>query len=330
MDTIFWGLLVELIVFLVAWQFKQDRDRFLVLLAGTIIAGLIAFNFWPFIVPGETAAESRPPTTEVEPSPIPSPAMTLTPTKDRPTAIPTPPPSPTTTAVPEIVEFENPSVSIVVHDNRGNSGEGLVRFRILVAGNPQRDTMFRIWPVTKDIAGEWSLAENTNLGTSYTHQSTDSNGTLEQVLPSGMYAIIDDEGRTIKRCDKLGGTWGIQGFDGNDREEMIVFPIYAGKITEVAVSLGLLEVALLSSDGSAVKDHLVYVYPQIYDVASQPMKSEDYLNEICDTGATGLATFALGQGTYVVDIPRRNSWPESTFDVNVVAGQIHRETIIKQ
>jgi hypothetical protein len=231
------------------------------------------------------------------------------------TARPTiaPPASP-----PKTIDFDNPAVSIVLKSSEISDGNGMAHFEFQADNTPLRDISLLFVPAVIDIAGRWTSGYEA--GTIY---KTDPNGVIEVALEPGNYAALNRDAAAV--WNKLMGNWGIQGSNSNGRLiEMIVFPIEAGKTTEITVELSILEIGLISTNGDALKNKLIYVHCQGKDIAGNIIPSDRCKwNE--QTDIAGLATFYLGSGTYFI---RVYNFPKNDvyfYDISLDVGETRRE-----
>lgn len=107
---------------------------------------------------------------------------------------------------------------------------------------------------------------------------------------------------------------------------MIVFPIMAGKTTDIVVSLNKLEIGLVSAEGDAIKDNAVLVACQETDIAGKKMLDTDLCNWMVETDPTGIATFNLGPGIYGLMVGSGTDY-SFYYDIALGTGQVRREII---
>jgi hypothetical protein len=288
---------------------------------------LVAIGNWLFPFSPRPRAQATPAQTESVAlvPPTRTPTLTSTPLPSEieppiPSSEPSEPPTPRITSSPQVIEFDNSGVSIVVYDNPGNSDQGKLRLQFLAGNTPFRAKSWDVRWATKDIVGRWTAGELVDSDT----WDADSNGVIELSLEPGDFAVHP---HSYFSSDQIRGTWGIQGSDRYGRaEEMIVFPVFSGKTTEIKMSLARLEIGLLSSQGDALKGKVVRIYCQGTDIAGKKIPIDDeYCYGLRKTDLTGIATFTLGAGTYMGYVYR---FPQDDFyfyDISLQPGQVRRE-----
>lgn len=257
---------------------------------------------------------NAPPTQRNNNTPYPSdtPEISIIPSETpKPTS--RPPASP-----PKTIEFDNPAVSIVVKSSDISDGTGAAHFEFYADNTPLRDISLLFVPAVVDISGRWTSSYEA--GTVY---KTDSNGVIDVSLEPGDYAAVNEDAGAV--WNKLMGAWGIQASSSNGYPtEMIIFPVEAGKTTEITVNLSVLEIGLISSNGDALKDKLINLYCQGKDIAGKIVPS-DRCQWFEKTDITGLATFYLGAGTYYISV---YNFPDNDvyfYNITLGVGETRRE-----
>lgn len=228
----------------------------------------------------------------------PSPTLTATsaPTSSTPVALGT----------PEAVAFENPTVNISLYEGTNlPHGYGSVVVEIMASGSPLQGVQIAFAPAIQNITGEWAKGDIKDWPPELRKGCcpiyvTDLNGVAGEVFPQGDYILLD--ATSYGSFPRLQGSWGIVGRDGNNPVQMVPFTIRAGKITKIALSLAQLDIGVLSADGHAVVRNVVWVYCQGADIAGDPISAEGCRQDSLKTAATGIATFYLGVGTYMVRV----------------------------
>ena len=231
-----------------------------------------------------------------------------------PTALFTPEASPT----PEIIPFDNITTKI----ERYSGSTGFI-IQMTGGGTPlQVTTRIDIAQAAQAISGEWTLDP---LHTSSKTYELDFNGQAKDDVQPGYYILYTSSPGA--GFDHLRGTWGISGLVFGNERQLVPFTVMSGKITKVTISLAKLEIGVLSPGGHAVFGELVQVYCQGQDVAGNPVGLE---KSGCDniyhkTNTTGIATFYLGAGTYIVEVMM---FDPHTVHNNIVVGPGEHKTII--
>jgi hypothetical protein len=213
------------------------------------------------------------------------------------------------------------------------SNENNLSITLLAGGAPIREDFlsFLISPASKDIAGSWTALEDS--GQTY---EPDINGVISASLSPGEYALVYTEGGRYHT--PLGGSWGtVTGMKPNGyRQQLVVFSINSGEKTEIEIPLATLEVGLLSKSGEALREKYVKIYCQGTDVSGKKIPAEDETGCYAvygHTDATGLVSFNLGAGTYVIyvseDPPAYDDIQEDIykFDANLVSNEVKRVII---
>lgn len=223
------------------------------------------------------------------------------------------------TSIPQVVEFDNPAVSITVTDSGDTRKQGNVHFQFSAGDTPLRNVALLFASATQDITGRWTAADA--IGQIY---KSNPDGVINVLLAPGDYAALNMDGSAY---NQLMGAWGIQASSSDGLPtEMIVFPVVVGKTTDIVVSLARLEIGLISTQGDALKGKAAKIDCQGTDIAGKKVPSgrcEVYQK----TDITGVATFNLGPGTYMVLI---DNWPRDGvyfYDIFLEAGQVRREIL---
>jgi hypothetical protein len=211
-----------------------------------------------------------------------------------------------------------------------SSNESNLCITLLAGGAPLRDDFlsFLISPASKDIAGNWTaLIDGSE---SY---SPDINGVISASLDAGEYALVFLEGQRYHAA--FGGSWGTNiGMKENGyRQQLIVFSINPGEKTSIEIPLSKLEVGLLSNSGEALRDKYIKVSCQGTDVSGKkiPADAETGCYDVYGhTDETGLVTFNLGAGTYVIYVSEDPAAYDDInqeiykFDVNLAPNEVQR------
>ena len=192
--------------------------------------------------------------------------------------------------------------------NEPDLGEdGMVLVRVLAAGFPYSRETVHIQKAVMDIVGYWSVP----LGPFKSPDEVD--GTVRFVREPGDYAVWLD----------TGGNWGIEGRKDGGSAQLIPISVQRGKVTQVDISLAVLEVGLLSQEGNAMVDERIWAHIPDRDVAGNKILGDEYI-EYAHTDERGIATFVLAGGTYVLDW-----WPgafhdNEYLDVSIQVGERKR------
>jgi hypothetical protein len=238
----------------------------------------------------------------------------------QPTTTPTETPTPRITSAPQAIDSSNEGVAITIYDLAANDNHN-VYFQALAGGDPINNVDFDFYEVTQDIAGNWTQVDR-DVWT-FSNERTNSDGVIQGTLSPGMYAIEPDWWDT-----RIFGTWGIESASG----EVIVFPVFPGRRTEIVLSLAIIEIGVLSPDGEALRNKRVYVECQGVDIAGNIISDDrcDDHNWAYFTDQTGLGKFVVGAGTYIVGINYNNYGRRYTYlsDVTVSPGEVRREILI--
>jgi hypothetical protein len=222
-------------------------------------------------------------------------------------------------STPEIIPFENVTTTI----ERSSGSTGFI-IQILGGGKPlQKITRLDVARATQAISGEWTI--DPSVVNSTTHE-LDVNGMVTDSVPPGDYIMFTSS--ETAWFDNLGGTWGIFGLGFSYEIQLIPFSVQSDKTTKVTISLAKLDVGVLSPDGHAVSNALVYIYCQGKDIAGNPIALEKSgcKNRFEKTDTTGLATFYVGAGTYIVEV----AWGSPStvrYDITVSPGENKTEII---
>jgi len=203
-------------------------------------------------------------------------------------------------STPEIIPFENVTTTI-----DRSSGSTSFIIQILGGGKPlQKTTRIDVARAAQAISGEWTIDPSV---TYYKTHELDVNGMVKDSVPPGDYIMFTSS--ETAWFDNLGGTWGIFGLRSSNEIQIIPFSVQADKTTKVTISLAKLDVGVLSPDGHAVSDALVYVYCQGQDIAGNPIALEKSgCRRYEKTDTTGIATFFIGAGTYIIEVPYRSPY----------------------
>lgn len=274
------------------------------------------FNFFPFIASVPTLIPTNTTIPSDTPQPLPTATFTRTP---NPTSTITPSPSPT----PQRIPFDNLGVEILVYDNppeRLESDEGMVRIVLTAGDNPISDVKFLILLAAQDFAGAWNI-----VGGSGQIFDPDINGVLEQTLSPGDYVLYRESG-------SLGGLWGIPILrDSRFAGQAVVFPIIAGKLTLVRISLAQLELGVTYRNGVVFRNGAyAALYCQGIDIVGNKIIDE----ENCSLGGRsyagidgiGISTNNLGVGTYMIIItePFPGNGERIVHDIELLPGETRR------
>lgn len=229
-------------------------------------------------------------------------------------------PVPVSTSVPQVVKFANPGVSIMLHDGQGETN---LRFTILSGGAPFNDARISISAAVQDIAGVWRVEGG---GVGEVGGYTDANGAINKYLEPGIYAAYNDvAGQNF-------GTWGIEGVTWQEPNDVIIFPIEAGKTTEVLVSLAQVKVGFIQQ-GQALIRIKVRLYCQETDIAGNKVPSlrceQHYYHDNPEPEANGIVTIARGAGTYIMEVKNKSTGETiyTKYDVRLEPGEVYEEII---
>lgn len=185
-----------------------------------------------------------------------------------------------------------------------------------------------IYPVVKDIAGNWQL-EHPGFGSQYYFKFS-SQGVAEEEIPSGNWMVKPD---IAVYNAHLYGRWGNT-IIGD--EIGFVFPVRSGCTTKSTLLGGKLEIGILDSTGTNARiDTLVTVFCQTTDIAGKKISDIS-----CPGGQygvrensepAGVATFYLGPGTYYIVVTGpfngANYNPKNYYDISISVGEEKRVTI---
>jgi len=200
-------------------------------------------------------------------------------------------------------------VEIIIFDDANAGPKGQILLEITAAGEAL-DISYPIRKATQDFTGEWRVIDE-YLGSIYPGDTDPFNRDFEP----GDYAVL------------LGSPDFV---DENLGLNTVFVPKQEWRTTLVRASLGVLEVGVLSAEGEALQDELVFVARQAVDVTGNPVEAEDGGDTdfagITRTDGRGIADLALAEGTYVVSIFESPSSSKRylVFDVQVEAGQRQR------
>lgn len=247
-----------------------------------------------------------------------------------PPASPTPEPTPRPTIIPVETVGHHPGVSIVVKDFGEATDTGHVRFQVLADDTPVIDAGFIVSSAVVDITGTWT-ADKTVYGIDGEGPIhwTNSAGVFDLSLEPGNYAALLQQSYSGRPGHpQMAGGWGVLGTndDGIPRD-MIVFPVVAGKSTEIIVSLAHLEVGVIAASGDAAKGRAVYINCQGTDIAGGKIASDRCREEGDGTDSTGIAEFAVGPGTYFITVDQPGSDDFDVYDITLKAGETRREIV---
>lgn len=270
---------------------KPWYERPVFIIIGIIAAFLTIFSF----TTGLTSLEDMFSSAQTQPSqdfPTKNPENTIT---QEPLLEPTNTAQPTSTPVPiPIKNYETATVSMI--DWVESTENGKVRVQWLSAGNiPLEDFDVTIAEVTTDITGKPVALWKTNLPGG----ETDFNGVVEiSDIAPGTYALMLHNGGHSAL-----GAWGEQGEVRSNGKEMIIFPIEAGKQTQIEIYLSLLEVEVWNRDGTNVfKDIDLYLMCEDQDISGNLIPADRCNGEVLweYDYPTGVAQFHVGPGTYFI------------------------------
>lgn len=207
--------------------------------------------------------------------------------------------------------------------------ESNLKITLLAGGAPLRGDFlsFLLSPANKDIAGNWTALEDGG----YTY-APDVNGLISASLSPGDYALVyTDEGRYHA---PMGGNWGTTGMNPNGvRQQMIVFSINPGEVTNIEIPLATLEIGLLSKSGEALREKYIKVSCQGSDVSGKKIPAESETGCVGvygHTDATGLVRFNVGAGTYVIYVSEDPAAYDDInqeiykFDINLAPNEVQR------
>ena len=219
---------------------------------------------------------------------------------------------------------------IATEDVPTSSDESNLSITLLAGGAPLRGNFlsFLLSPATKDIAGNWTALNDS--GETY---SPDLNGVISASLDAGEYALVFLEGQRYHAA--FGGSWGTNiGMKENGyRQQLIIFSINPGEKTNIEIPLSKLEIGLLSNSGEALRDKYIKVSCQGTDVSGKkiPADAETGCYDVYGhTDETGLVTFNLGAGTYVIYVSEDPAAYDDInqeiykFDVNLAPNEVQR------
>jgi len=243
-------------------------------------------------------------------------------------AILTPTSTPPPTATPQVIESENPGVSIVVYATGDNSDQGRLQLRVVSGDEPLAGLEFLFRPVVRDITGQWTFDLQSGGNSDTTLYTTKSDGTTGASLDPGNYAA---QLFGHIRGAAMAGPWGIlvPTEDAGHKVETVVFPVSAGKLTDVTISLARLEIGV-TREAEAVRKEWIWFYCQGTDVAGEKIpdivRCYDYGHGE-PTDARGVATFNLAESVYMIEIDL--GWNEvyHWYDVSVKAGETRQEIL---
>lgn len=242
------------------------------------------------------------------------PVVSAMPTTSEPTSTPrhspTPrPPTETPTSTPTPVRLPSPQtgvdITIVYDPSAGPNGQILLQ---LAAGGQGLDLYRPLQPAAKDFTGQWRW-EKSYSGNIFSNGSEEI---FNREDTAGDYAIL------------FGTYWEFSmGLD------TVFVPKKPNHSTLVNVSLGILEVGVLSATGTALQDRTVWVSRQGVDAAGRPVSIMEPVTGNYAfwerTDVRGIAEFPLAEGTYVITIFRPGLGPHWRFyNVQVQEGQRDR------
>jgi hypothetical protein len=227
---------------------------------------------------------------------------------------------------PIVIDSMNPGVSITVHDSPLSQSN--VRIQFLAGNEPLRNSEIWFYYATKDITNKWTLTNTVLVDNTYVVSGkTNSNGIVESTLEPGNYAAYNKDMGTD--WNQIYGSWGVKAFYPNSTQliQTILFPIQAGKTTDIKVSLARLEIGIIDKNGNAVTGEGVEIFCQTKDVANNKIPTEcgDGYNRTY-TDNTGLVFFNLGSGVYVASL-HIHGQDVYFYDISVQPGEIRREIL---
>jgi hypothetical protein len=123
---------------------------------------------------------------------------------------------------------------------------------------------------------------NPILGDRITYERTDNTGSISFDLTAGAYAV--------QIGDLAGASWG----------ESLNRVVQSSNTTSIVLSLGRLSVGLKGTDGKPLTGRYVALFHQKKDVAGNVIKGYQIVSD--RTGTTGLLTWDLTAGNYVLEI----------------------------
>lgn len=204
------------------------------------------------------------------------------------------------------IPSDNPGVSVEMFKDANLTTLGAVIVRLSGANAPLAGELTLVYPAVRSISGQWTLRDKIGLiewpGDYFPNRGyeTDYNGEIIVCpIPSGDYVLIP--AGAVYFAKYLQGTWGVPGLEN----ELIPIPVEAGSVTIVSIRLAQLDVGVISPNGTAQTDIVVYAYCQTNNIAGAPVSDETRsgcaMHPVRKTDSRGVATFYLGSGTYFVE-----------------------------
>lgn len=211
---------------------------------------------------------------------------------------------------PQLLDFSHPNIKIALYNEPKLGNEGKVLVKVLAAGAPT-DKDIVIGYAVKDLAGYWSVQPKFIKST--------KDGITEFVEKPGEYAVW-----LTSHSYPLPGNYGIEGRFEGQSVHIIPVAIQKGTVIDVTISLAVLEVGVLSSDGNARTFHSVIAYTQQNDVSGKKIPVGDAVAST-QTDNRGIAILELPEDTYVLQLGNHYSDQKLIFDVTIKGDERKRE-----
>ncbi len=241
------------------------------------------------------------------------------------------PPQAVATEVPYQADTQIATNTTAITASEDSSEQNNLNITLLAGGAPLKGNYlsFLISPASKDIVGKWTALEDS--GQTY---EPDVNGVISASLSPGDYALVYTN--VSQYHASLGGSWGTVGMNpSGHHEQMTVFSINPGEKTNIEIPLATLEIGLLSKSGDALREKHIEVSCQGTDVSGKKIRLDYYDETGCatvtgQTDATGLVSFNLGAGIYVIyiseDPPASDDIQQDIykFDINLAPSEVKR------